>query len=112
MLRLARNGHLGSGAMAPLREPSSALSPFQAEPTHFAPPRNPITQTSRTLSLSPPTSCPTSSLTPHPSLAPFPISAPPPPPSYTSKRRTAAPPTNKAVSHKQLAANRANAAHS
>ena len=24
--------------MPPLREPSSALSPFQAEPTHFAPP--------------------------------------------------------------------------
>src|ERR1035437_4539268 len=27
--------------MPPLREPSSALSPFRAEPTHFAPPRKP-----------------------------------------------------------------------
>src|SRR5450759_1886863 len=37
------NAVLGSLATPPLREPSSALPPFQAEPTHFAPPHNPAT---------------------------------------------------------------------
>jgi hypothetical protein len=41
--KLVPNVDLGSVALPPLREPSSALSPLQAEPTHFAPPRNPAT---------------------------------------------------------------------
>src|ERR1035437_9352940 len=51
-------------------------------------------------------------LLPLPSLAQIPISDPNPSPCYSSKRRNTVPRTKQAVSHKQLAANRANAAQS